>query len=443
MTRRFRGGVHPQDYKHWSAQKPIETLPLPEELVLPVLQHIGAPAKPCVAKGDRVLRGQVVAEPGGFVSAAVHASTSGTVKAVEPRPHPIQSTPDLAVVIQPDGEDAWAPDLNRERSLDGLDAKALRLIVQEAGLVGLGGATFPTHVKLSPPPDKPIDVAILNGVECEPFLTCDHRLMVETPETVITGFEIVMRVLGVRRGLIGIEANKPDAFEAMQRVAGRLPGVETVLLPVRYPQGGEKQLIKALLNREVPPPPALPLDVGVVVHNVATAQAIYEAVCLCRPLIERVVTVTGPCVECPGNLRVRIGAPMQQLADHVGVTDGAGRLILGGPMTGMAQGALDAPIIKGSGGMLFLPEAPAYQSRACIRCGACVEACPAGINPSLLSILLEGRRFDEAVAANLGSCIKCGVCAYVCPARRPIVHLIKLGDAEVARRRAEARAKAS
>ena len=441
FLRTFPGGIHPPEEKHSTAGRPVETLPVPDEIVLPMQQHIGAPARPCVARRDEVLRGQVVGEPGGFVSAAVHATTSGTVKAVEPRPHPLRSTPALAVVIEPDGKDAWAPDCDRERSLEGLDATALRLIVQEAGIVGLGGATFPTHVKLSPPPDKPIDVAILNGVECEPFLTCDHAVMLETPDTIMAGFEIIMRVLGVRRGIIGIEANKPDAFEAMREAAQRLTGVETVMLPVKYPQGGEKQLIKALLDREVPPPPALPMDVGVVVHNVATAQAIYEAVCLARPLTERVITVTGPGVRRPGNYRVRIGAAMRHLAEHAGANDRVGRLVVGGPMTGVAQSSLDAPVVKGTGGMLFLEAAAAYESRACIRCGRCVETCPVGINPSLLSVLLEDRRFDEAQQANLGSCIKCGVCAYVCPARRPIVHLIKLADAELARRRAEERAR--
>jgi len=441
MARTFRGGVHPPEEKHRTAGMPIETLPVPDEIVLPMQQHIGAPATPCVARRDEVLRGQVVGEPGGFVSAAVHATTSGTVKAVEPRPHPMRSTPAMAVVIEPDGEDAWAPGCDEARSLDGLDAAALRLIVQEAGLVGLGGATFPTHVKLSPPADKPIDVVVLNGVECEPFLTCDHRLMLETPGTIVTGLEIIMRILDVERGLIGIEANKPDAYETMRRAASRLAGVETVLLPVKYPQGGEKQLIKALLGREVPPPPALPMDVGVVVHNVATAHAIDEAVCRSRPLTERLVTVTGPGATHPGNYRVRIGAPMRFLAERAAGADHPGRLVLGGPMTGISQASLDVPVIKGTGGLLLLEAAPTYESRPCIRCGRCVDVCPAGINPSLLSILLEQRRFDEAQAADLGSCIKCGVCAYVCPARRPIVHLIKLADAELARRRAEERAR--
>ena len=441
MVRTFRGGVHPPEEKEHTAAKATIPLPPPEEIVLPLQQHIGAPAKPCVKRGDRVLRGQVIAEPGGFVSAAVHASTSGKVKAVEPRPHPTQGMPAPAVVIEPDGEDAWAPDCNQERSLEGLDATALRLIVQQAGIVGLGGAAFPTHVKLSPPPDKHIDVVILNGVECEPFLTCDHRLMLESPETVVTGLEIIMRVLGVERALIGIEANKPDAFEAMRRAAERLAGVETVLLPIKYPQGGEKQLIKTLLDREVPPPPALPMDVGVVVQNVATAHAIYEAACLSRPLTERVVTVTGPGAERPGNFRVRIGTPMRVLAEEVGGAEHSGRAVVGGPMTGFAQGSLDVPVIKGTGGLLLLEDAPRWQSRACIRCGRCVEVCPAGLNPSLLSILLEEKRFDEAQEANLGSCIKCGACAYICPARRPIVHLVKLGDAELARRRAEERAR--
>ena len=430
----FPGGLHPPDSKEYSAHKAIETCPLPEELVIPLSQHIGAPAEACVAKGDRVKKGQVIGQAKGFVSVPVHASTSGEVLAVEPRPHPAGKAL-LAVVIRPDGEDAWVDGLE-EADPASLTPDEIRDRIRSAGIVGLGGATFPTHVKLSPPEGKTIDTLILNGVECEPYLTADHRLMLEQSERILDGVAILKKALGVETALIGIEANKPDAIEMMKKAcAGK--GIEVVPLEVKYPQGAEKQLILAATGREVPSG-GLPMDVGVVVQNVGTAAAVSDAVRLGRPLIERIATVTGPCVVEPKNLRVRIGASLSHLVEFCGgLKEEPAKIIMGGPMMGQTQLSLDVPAIRGTSGVLLLGEGDVDPKEAgpCIRCGRCVRVCPARIMPTTIAAYARLDLIDEAEAFDAMDCIECGCCTYTCPASLPLVQSIRYAKAAILAKR--------
>ena len=437
MLRTFRGGVHPPDNKHLSRSVAIVECELPERAVLLMSQHIGAPCKPLVKKGDHVLTGQCIGEPQGFVSAPIHASITGKVAAVEPWPSPVTGVPTPAVVIERDGEEEWAEGTNVEGSADGLDATAIKERIKEAGIVGLGSATFPTHVKLSPPPNFPIDTVILNGAECEPYLTCDHRLMLEQPEKIMAGFKLIMRALGCNNGIVGVESNKPDCVAAMRKAAADESSIRVEMLQVKYPQGAEHQLIKALLNREVPWHGGLPMAVGCVVQNVATACAIHDAVCLRRPLIERVATITGDGVTTPGNFRVRLGAPIQQLLDMAGVKPTATKLLLGGPMMGIAQRSAEVVVTKGTSGVLVLTDPAAYESGPCIRCGSCVRTCPFGLMPAMLSRAIEQENFELALEQNVLECKECGCCTYVCPARRPIVHQVKFAKAELLRQKRE------
>jgi electron transport complex protein RnfC len=430
----FPGGLHPPDSKSYSAHKPIEDCPLPEELVIPLAQHIGAPAEACVAKGDLVKKGQVIGQAKGFVSVPVHASTSGEVIAVEPRPHPMGK--DLpAVVIAPDGEDAWVEGLV-EADPETLSPDEIKERIRAAGIVGLGGATFPAHVKLSPPEGKTIDTLILNGVECEPYLTADHRLMLEETQRVLDGVAILKKALGVQSALIGIEANKPDAIEAMRKACAG-SGIEVVPLEVKYPQGAEKQLILAATGREVPSG-GLPMDVGVVVQNVGTAAAVSDAVRLGRPLIERIATVTGPCVAEPKNLRVRIGASLSHLVAFCGgVKEEPAKIIMGGPMMGQTQLSLDVPAIRGTSGVLLLGEGDVDPREAgpCIRCGRCVRVCPARIMPTTIAAYARLDLIDEAEAFDAMDCIECGCCTYICPAALPLVQAIRYAKAAILAKR--------
>ena len=431
MAKTFRGGVHPDDRKRYTAAKPIEVAPIPEKVIIPTRQHIGAPCAPIVKVGDLVKKGQVIAEAQAFVASPIHASTSGKVVEIAEYPHPVFGTCQ-AVVIESDGQDEWISGLPLNRDWQPLDVKELKEIVRLAGLVGMGGATFPTHVKMSPPPEKPIDSFILNGAECEPYLTADHRVMLEQTERIVTGMKIAMKILGVSKGYVGIEENKPDSIEVMRKACAG-SSIEVVPLKTKYPQGAEKTLIKVTLDREVPSG-GLPMDVGVVVQNVGTVVAIADAVEKGIPLIERVATVTGGAIAEPKNILVRVGSTFAQaVALCGGFKEQPVKVIMGGPMMGMAQRTLDVPVIKGTSGILALSAADVNigPEQPCIRCGRCVEACPMGLVPSMLSIL--GERGAAAVAKeeyNLLDCVECGSCVYVCPAKRNIVHYIKLSKAQ-------------
>ncbi len=430
----FPGGLHPPDNKQWSAAKAIETCPLPDELVIPLSQHIGAPAEACVAKGDQVKKGQVIGQAKGFVSVPVHASTSGEVIAVEPRPHP--SGRDLpAVVIRPDGEDLWIEGLSPAAAAS-LTPDQLRERIRSAGVVGLGGATFPAHVKLSPPEGKRIDTLILNGVECEPYLTADHRLMLEEPERILAGVDILRRALGVEAAYIGIEANKPDAIALMEeKAAGR--GIEIVPLEVKYPQGAEKQLIQAVTGREVPSG-GLPMDVGVVVQNVGTAAAVCDAVADGHPLIERICTVTGPGVAEPKNLRIRIGTPLNHLvAVCGGLVGDPAKIIMGGPMMGTTQLSLDVPATRGTSGVLLFRagDVPLRSAGPCIRCGRCVRVCPARLMPTTIAAYARLDMVAEAEGYGAMDCIECGCCTYTCPAALPLVQAIRTAKGAILAKR--------
>jgi len=440
MARTFSGGVHPPEQKELSKEAAIRDLPVPGRVILPLLQHIGASCRPVVKKGDPVLKGQVIAEAGGFVSAPIHASTSGKVKAIQDYDHPL-GRPIPAIIIEADGEDQWVEGLPFDRDHRLVSAKDLRAAVLEAGLAGMGGAAFPTHVKLSPPAEKPINTVIANGAECEPYLTCDYRLMLEHPKEIVEGLRLVTRAVNAPRGFIAIEDNKPDAFAIIRRAATEHPTLTPVLLPVKYPQGAEKQLIKALLDREVPSG-GLPMDVGALVHNVGTLFAIYEAIRHGKPLIERVVTVTGEGVDHPVNLRCRIGTPIDELLKVAGLKPEAKRLILGGPMMGLAQFTTALPVLKGTSGILVLTDRNEPAHHVCIRCGRCVEACPAYLVPSELSILAEVGDAQQLTDYGILDCIECGCCGYVCPAERHMGHLMKYGKALVQALKAKAKEKA-
>lgn len=436
-ARTFPGGVHPPEYKHLSESKPIEAAKPPERVVIPLSQHIGAPCKPIVAVGDVVKMGQKIGEAQGFVSVPVHSSVSGKVLAIGPAWHPLGGQ-QPAITIENDGKDTAVEPLPSLQDITAVERKELVQRVCELGVVGMGGAAFPTHVKLSPPKDKPIDTAILNGSECEPYLTADHRLMLEEPERIIRGFIAIMHILAAKRGVIGIEANKPDAIQVMRSSLNGRKNVEVVSLMVKYPEGGEKQLIKALLNREVPPPPGLPMDVGVVVQNVGTAAAIADALFEGRPLVQRVTTVTGSGVAEAKNLLVRIGTLASDLVRECGGHVGQpGKIIFGGPMMGIALSTDQVPVCKGTSGVFILTKDDALMREpdACIRCGRCVDACPIHLRPYHIGLLLEQDRLDAAEAESVMDCIECGACGYICPAARWLVHLFKGAKAQIMARR--------
>jgi electron transport complex protein RnfC len=348
-----------------------------------------------------------------------------------------------AVEIENDGQSRRAPGVGEERSgWRSLTPVQIKDAVQAAGLVGMGGATFPTHVKLSPPADKPMDTVILNGSECEPYLTADHRLMLEHSAGIVEGLGLFMKAVGAKCGIIAVEANKRDAFEAMSKAASGESEVTCAMLPVKYPQGAEKQLIKTLTRREVPSG-GLPMDVGALVHNVGTAYAAYEAVAFGKPLYERVTSVTGSGVLNPANFLVPVGTSIAALIDRCGVDPEANKLICGGPMMGFAQYTAELPVIKGTSGVVVLKNAPVYVERSCIRCGRCVDNCPMGLNPSRLSILADAGAFDQMEEWNALDCIECGCCAFGCPARRRIVQHVKTGKMWIQAERAKAKAAAA
>ncbi len=437
MTGRLKtftlGGIHPEENK-LSANAPIEVLPLPKQAIIPMGQNLGAPSKPIVSRGDFVKVGQLIAEAGGFISANIHAPVSGKVLKID-------NVPDASgykrpgIVINVEG-DEWDENIDRSKDIKEeieLDSKEIIERIKEKGLVGMGGATFPTNVKLMPPPGKVAEYLLINGVECEPYLTSDHRLMLEKGKEILIGTSILMKALKVEKAIIGIENNKPDAINHMTELAKSYEGIEVQSLKVQYPQGGEKQLIKAVLNREVPSG-KLPIEVGCVVQNVGTAYAVYEAVQKNKPLIERVVTVTGKAVRKPSNFMVRIGTPVRELIDAAeGLPESTGKIINGGPMMGKALTSLEVPVVKGSSGILLMQENESRRKpeNSCIRCSKCTYVCPMGLEPFLLAKAAKLGRFDLAENELVMDCIECGSCQYTCPASIPLLDYLRLGKTMV------------
>ncbi len=428
----FAQGIHPPELKEASAGRPVEVMPPPAQLIIPLQQHIGAPTEPTVEVGAVVRRGQSIGHSEAFVSAEVHASVSGEVTEVRPALHPV-GVDVVSVIISSDPEaDAQVTFEERPVRPEEMEPVEIRRAVQDAGIAGMGGAAFPTHVKISPPTDTPIDTIIINGCECEPALTGDHQLMLERSADIVLGTQAVVRAVGAGRAFIGIESNKPDAIEAMRRAVAQEPGIEVVALETKYPQGGEKLLIKAVLDREVPAF-GLPMAVGVVVHNVATCIAIAEKLRLDKPLYERVVTVTGTPVARPGNYLVRIGTRFQDLLEFAGCDfSRAGKVISGGPMMGIAQYSLEVPVVKGTSGVVVQTpeEVDVAREQPCIRCGRCVDNCPVFLEPYAIVQLVKAGRWDEVDEYHIMNCMECGACAYVCPAKIPLVQYVKLGKAK-------------
>lgn len=429
------GGVHPHDNKQYSAHQPITECALPKQAIIPLVQHIGAPAQAVVEVGKKVKVGELIAKAGGFVSANICSPVSGMVTKIDATTD-AWGAPMQAIFIDVEG-DEWLETIDRSNTLVHQCTLAPEAIIEKisaAGIVGLGGACFPTHVKLMPPPGKKAEVLIVNGVECEPYLTCDHQLMLEHGEEIIIGIKILMKALKVDRAIIGIENNKKDAIKHMKTLANGNLGIEVMPLALKYPQGGEKQLIDACIGRQVPSG-ALPIEVGAVVDNVATIYAVYEAVQKNKPLISRVMTVTGKDVAKPGNYMVRFGTPIEEVIAMVGgVPAGTGKIIGGGPMMGRAMDHIEGmPANKRLSGLLFLPEAESIrpEEENCIRCGKCVDACPMGLEPYLLSRLSSLEMWEETEDHAIMDCIDCGCCVFTCPAHRRLLENIRVGKAQV------------
>lgn len=434
MLKTFKlGGIHPSDNK-MAAAMPIEEVEPNGTVHIFTAQHLGAPAEPVVAKGDKVKVGQLIAKSTGFVSANIHASVSGTVTAIDTLPDHL-GIRRTAISITVEG-DEWLDGIDRSNNIiREITASPQDIIkkVAEAGIVGLGGAAFPSHVKLSVPPGKEAEALVINGAECEPYLTSDYRVMLEHTEELLIGIQILKKAVGVNKAYVGIEVNKPEAITKLKSLLNQYNGIEIVPLKMKYPQGGEKQLIKAAINREVPSG-GLPIDVGAIVHNVGTAYAVYEAVQKNKPLIENTITITGKKVSQQKNLSVRVGTPLSSLLQkYGGLPDKTGKVVLGGPMMGKAISNLDAPTQKSTSAILLIDEAEAsrHEPSACIRCARCVSVCPMGLEPYLLIKLAERKMYDELEKNAAHDCIECGCCIYTCPANLPLLDYIRLGKAEV------------
>lgn len=434
MLKTFRiGGIHPKENK-FSAGLAIQSIAIPDQVIIPLSQHIGAPCQPVVKKGDKVKAGTLIGKAVGFVSANIHSSVSGTVLKIDKALDASGYKRD-AVFIKVEG-DEWEPSVDRSETVVRactLTSKEILDKIAAAGIVGMGGATFPTHVKLTPPPGAKAEVLIINGVECEPYLTSDHRLMMEKSDEIMIGTTLIMKALNVNRAIIGIENNKRDAIALLTQKGKEYPGITVQALKVQYPQGGEKQLIDALTGRQVPSG-ALPISVGAVVQNVGSVFAIYEAVQKNKPLVERVVTITGKEVKQPCNILTRVGIPLSNLIDAAGgLPENTGKVVSGGPMMGKALASIDIPVTKGTSGVLIVPtlEAKRKAMKDCIRCGKCVSVCPMGLNPTLLMNLTEYAVWDRAEKNSITDCIECGSCSYTCPADRPLLDYIRLGKGKV------------
>ena len=438
----FSRGIHPHgDGKSLSCHTPVQNVPLLEKYTVILAQNAGKPPLPVVKKGDTVKKYQLIAQADGFVSANLHSPTSGIVSNLKEIQGPM-GVPAMAIEITADGKDEGDAPFEIISDWQNADPAQLKQRVIDAGLVGMGGASFPTHVKLSPPPEKMVDTIILNGAECEPYLTADHRLMLENPEKVVRGAAMLGRILNISDIIIGVETNKMDAVEALEKFTEQY-GVKTAILRVRYPQGSEKQLINAITGRTVKSG-TLPMDAGCVVQNVATCAALDDAVTFGIPLIERIVSVTGEVVAQPGNFRLKIGTPALEAVRFAGgVTAEPGKLVFGGPMMGFAQRSFQVPIGKNTSGILLIPQEQAFnfESSGCIRCGRCVQGCPMHLMPCLLSTAIEAGRFDLAAENHVMDCMECGSCAYVCPDHRPLVQNVRRAKAALRKQMNSAKGK--
>lgn len=432
---KFKGGIHPLEGKELTAGKELRIAPLFDKYIVPVRQSIGAPPTLTVKKGDTVKKGQRIAEPGGFVSVPLHSPVCGTVGDIVEITG-VTGASEQAVEIIADGTDEWDTGLDPIPNWADTEKDVLKKRILDAGIVGMGGAAFPTHVKLSPPPEKNIDTLIINGAECEPFLTADHRLMLTRTEEALTGIAIAAKILKVSRIFVGVEDNKMDAIEKMTAAAAKFK-ITVVPLHVKYPQGAEKQLIYALTGRQVLEG-GLPMDVGCVVMNIGTAAAVHDAVVLGHPLIERVTTVTGTPVVDPANYLVRIGTPIRKLLELCGgVKENPAKVIMGGPMMGFAQSNIDVPVAKNSSGVLLMApeEIEQFEGNPCIRCSRCVKACPMNLLVPTLSTMIEAGEFAMAEQNYVMDCVECGTCAYICPAKRPLVQHFRRAKAEILAKR--------
>ncbi|MBR9974237.1 MAG: electron transport complex subunit RsxC [Bacteroidetes bacterium] len=432
----FPGGVHPPEEKELSEHCAFERMPAPSIVILPLSQHLGKQARPLVEKRAVVAEGQVVAEADGFISAPVHSPITGTVKSIGRESHSSGYAREALVIVPTEAKEGETlPEPQRLPALDPaiISVADIRARVKEAGIVGQGGAAFPTFVKLTPPEGKQIDTVILNGCECEPYLTRDDRFMIERPDAIISGLQLIMRALGVSKGVVGIESNKPQAIASMESAVAGQPDLSVCALQTKYPQGAEKMLIKAVNGREVPPG-KLPLDVGVVIQNIGTAIAIHDAIAHGEPSITAALTVTGRGIRNPKNLIVPVGTPLSEVIAYCGgLTEDAAKVVVGGPMMGVAQHDLDAPVMKATSGIVILTqdEVRRQEETACLRCGKCIDACPLHLLPTRLARLAQLGMIEEAERLNITTCMECGSCAFICPANIPLVQWLRLGKQRV------------